>query len=384
VPNFVFVVKVSKFCNLRCAYCYEHRELHIREMMQGETLRRLFANVDTFGEHLQQSGITPTFLFAWHGGEPLLLPKDYYARISELQRSLIRRFSYGNSIQTNLYGGAGDTLRFVRDLGWGIGVSIDFTTGIRRNTGGRDSNAAVMGAAEELHQSGARFGVISVLSMHNRHTIKDAYDWVAQFASRWRILPLFEGGPEEESARLRPAEEDVVEVFREIFHRRSRAERYIPVDPLDDYLKIATSRIACPSKGRTTFCAAFDNLYLVNVNGDVYTRPFAYDRRYCLGNINRADMIELVATETYRKCQEAILHRKMRNCPSCEHSGPCDSSLMHEHGSVWAEDGRERCLVPKMTITAIEDELLRAGVDRAVIADWARSWLAGADLQAAV
>jgi len=38
VQETVFVVKVSKFCNLRCHYCYEHRELHVRDVMSEKTL----------------------------------------------------------------------------------------------------------------------------------------------------------------------------------------------------------------------------------------------------------------------------------------------------------------------------------------------------------
>src|SRR5580658_3229476 len=102
--EFVFVVKLSKFCNLRCAYCYEHRELHVRDVMQEETLRRLFADIDTFGRYLSALGIQPKFSFVWHGGEPLLLPPEYFGRVVELQQANIREFAYRNSVQTNLFG----------------------------------------------------------------------------------------------------------------------------------------------------------------------------------------------------------------------------------------------------------------------------------------
>src|SRR5690348_1073715 len=103
VQETVFVVKVSKFCNLRCAYCYEHRELHVRDVMSLETLERLFAGVDTFGDELCARGIAPKFSFVWHGGEPLQLPSDYYRRISELQQRHIRRYAWRDSVQTNLF-----------------------------------------------------------------------------------------------------------------------------------------------------------------------------------------------------------------------------------------------------------------------------------------
>jgi hypothetical protein len=48
---------------------------------------------------------------------------------------------------------------------------------------------------------------------------------------------------------------------------------------------------------------------------------------------------------------------------------------MHEHGSV-DDDGR--CLVHRRAIGEIETALRAAGVDRAVIGEWAREWQAAA------
>src|ERR1041384_7702613 len=119
----VFVLKASKFCNLRCAYCYEHRELHVRDIMSAETLAALFAGVDAFGDYLCGCGLAPTFSFVWHGGEPLLLPPEYYRRIAELQRSAIRRYPYRNSVQTNLFGVNRASLEYALASDWEFGVS---------------------------------------------------------------------------------------------------------------------------------------------------------------------------------------------------------------------------------------------------------------------
>src|SRR5215469_13312288 len=113
VQETVFVVKVSKFCNLRCHYCYEHRELHVRDVMADATLERLFAGVDAFGDELRARGVAPEFSFVWHGGEPLLLPPSWYERIVEGQKRHVRKFAYRNSVQTNLFGIHRGTLELV-------------------------------------------------------------------------------------------------------------------------------------------------------------------------------------------------------------------------------------------------------------------------------
>lgn len=378
LSEIVFVVKVSKFCNLRCAYCYEHRELHVRDVMSLKTLRALFAGIDGFGDYLTALGIPPKFSFVWHGGEPLLLPPAYYREICALESEHIRKYDYRNSVQTNLYGIDRATLGFVLENQWDLGVSIDFASGVRKNVGGRDSSARVLAAAEELHRSGESFGVLSVLGAHNRDMLAEAYGWVAAHADSWRILPVFAGGPEVNIARLQLLEEDVVAVLIEIFRRRAESGRHIPVAPLDEYLKPATLRILGERPEVRPLNPVLDNIFIVNVNGDIFTRPFAYDSPNCLGNINAESMPELLQTDAYEICQRAIAQRKKRNCLACEHRGYCDSSAMHEHGSVARKNGEEVCAVPRYAITAIEAELTDAGVDRAVIGEWAREWLAGA------
>jgi radical SAM protein with 4Fe4S-binding SPASM domain len=123
-----------------------------------------------------------------------------------------------------------------------------------------------------------------------------------------------------------------------------------------------------------------DNIFVINVNGDVFTRPFAYDGQFCMGNINSASMPEMIGGETYRSCRQKILGRKLGNCAECEYRGFCDTSPMHEHGSVTDDActddaGGGRCVVTRRTIKNIEHELTAAGIDRAVIETWAREQL---------
>jgi radical SAM protein with 4Fe4S-binding SPASM domain len=225
-----------------------------------------------------------------------------------------------------------------------------------------------------LRKSGAHFGAISVLGTHNAHSLADAYDWVAEFADGWRILPAFEGGPEENMASLRLAEDDVVRVFLEIFRRRANAKKHIRIAPLDDHIKWATLKIAGGKVDGDEARDTLDNIFVVNVNGDVFTRPFAYDPEFRLGNIRDASMIDMIAGETYRSCQGVITRRKIRNCMTCESNGSCDTTPMHEHGAVTTDGGR--CVVTRGAVRAIESELLDAGIDKAIIASWARDHLA--------
>jgi len=371
----VFVLKASKFCNLRCGYCYEHRELHVRENISAATLERLFCDIDRFGDHLCGLGVSPQFSFVWHGGEPLLLSPGAYAAIVTQQQAHIRKYPFRNSVQTNLYGNVKAALAFVTGRQWALGVSIDFADGIRTNAAGRESNASVIAAAEDLQRSGVGFGVISVLGSHNRDALPQAYDWVSRHAASWRILPVFDGGPEQNIAALRLPDEEVERVFVEIFETRATAPRHIPVAPLDGYLKSAALKIAGVRANAELERDILDNVFLLNVNGDVFTRPFAYDPAFCMGNINTASMTEMIEGEAYRTCQRVMRRRKAANCVACGFKGYCDLSPIHENGSLSRDGEAERCVFPRRTMQEIENELFAAGVDGSTIGGWARDWL---------
>jgi len=378
VTELVFVVKASKFCNLRCLYCYEHRELHLRDRIGEATLVQLFSGIDAFGEKLQGLGISPRFSFVWHGGEPLLLPPEFYRGVEAMQSRLIQKFPYRNGVQTNLYRGTGESVAWCLSRGWQVGVSIDFANEVRATAGAKESNEEVLRTAESLHESGASFGVVSVLGRHNRDVLPGAYDWIERFAAGWRILPVFSGGPDESMERFALAPSEVSSVLLDLMQVRARARRHVRIDPLDDYIRSAVLKIVGEKSPGPPQRELLDNVYVVNVNGDVFTRPFAYASEYCIGNINDAGLFDLLEGEGYARCKAAVLRRKTGNCVSCRHAGYCDTAPVHEHGSILMIDGRERCAVPQLAIEAVEAMLRAADVHPATIGAWAREWLEAA------
>jgi radical SAM protein with 4Fe4S-binding SPASM domain len=169
---------------------------------------------------------------------------------------------------------------------------------------------------------------------------------------------------------------EIAEALAELFRKRANSARHLPIAPLDDYTKASVLRIVDQPGALDTSRALLDNIFVINVNGDVFTRPFAYDVRYCLGNIARQSMQQMLEGEVYRACQQNIRRKKLANCTACDFRRYCDSSPMHEHGSVVPDGGELRCGVPRRTMAAIHAELTQAGVDRATVGEWAREWLA--------
>src|SRR5262249_24096471 len=94
-----FVMKISKYCNLRCTYCYEYRELGNKERMSLHTIGQIFEHIIAYADANRYESAS----FVWHGGEPFLIPLDYYDAIGQLQREMFAdKVPTWNVVQTNL------------------------------------------------------------------------------------------------------------------------------------------------------------------------------------------------------------------------------------------------------------------------------------------
>ena len=131
-PQFVF--KVSKYCNLRCDYCYEFPYLGDKARMSLDQIRAAFQNIKS---SVTELAITDAD-FIWHGGEPFLVPLEFYEAVNLIQKDIFgSELKYINAVQTNL---TVLTERHIEFLEGGffedIGVSFDVYGDQRIDTAG--------------------------------------------------------------------------------------------------------------------------------------------------------------------------------------------------------------------------------------------------------
>lgn len=113
------IVKVTHRCNLDCLYCYEHIT-KTGEDMSIDTFKRL---VDTTLESSQEREI----LFLFHGGEPTILPNEWYEQAIDyaLQKGKNTQKQVQFSMQTNLLGLNQAKIDLFQRYKIQLGVSLD-------------------------------------------------------------------------------------------------------------------------------------------------------------------------------------------------------------------------------------------------------------------
>lgn len=118
MQHLVMIVKVTRKCNLRCAYCLDKCSKG-----NGRMSFEVLANTVTWA---LKGARRPTVSFIWHGGEPTLLHYSFYQKALLLQAEFAedgQRIS--NQIQTNATRITPDWARFLRQYDFSVGVSLD-------------------------------------------------------------------------------------------------------------------------------------------------------------------------------------------------------------------------------------------------------------------
>lgn len=158
----ILVLQPTPFCNLDCSYCYLPNRTDRRRMSLA-TIRRTF-------ERVFESGFVGDRLtVAWHAGEPLVLPLDYYRTAFDLIEGLRPPgTTVVHSIQTNATTLDDVWATFLRDRGVQVGVSLDGPQRLhdarRRSRTGTGSFERTMRGVRALQAAGTPFHVICVLT----------------------------------------------------------------------------------------------------------------------------------------------------------------------------------------------------------------------------
>ncbi len=161
------IFKPTEACNARCIYCdVVHKKPRGPVTMPLETLELFFSRVNEF---LLERPHEPLEII-WHGGEPLLLGPDYFARALAFQQKHCAATAdrIHHSIQSNLTLFRREFTEILKALGINtLGTSYDPIGNIRglgRSRDWRTYNQKFMDAIALIEAEGFNWGVIYVVT----------------------------------------------------------------------------------------------------------------------------------------------------------------------------------------------------------------------------
>ncbi len=331
-------VKVSKLCNLRCAYCYEYPHLDDAARMPIEGWRQILESARWYHETLQRDNPNEKVVtqIVWHGGEPLLLPVSYYEKVLALQREVfgveaLAARHYTNHVPTNLYSAPAPLIELLRREGFQIAVSFDVVPGVRVTAGGRPSEERVRANIARLLTDGWRLGINVVLGGHSATRLPGIYDDLKQMArsSNGTIYHMnvigLHGTPTDNGGQAwsLPAE-GIVGALAGMFDLWMTDPEPMPLHPLlGIYQNILDKR-----EGRER--AFFDrrrygeSCLIVNTDGYLYLFNDMYERDRALGCLFERPFSEIMRSPEY---EASLAHDEAvaaRICGGCPYDGYCN------------------------------------------------------------
>lgn len=358
-----FVVKTSKFCNLRCRYCYEYAELGNREAIPLEQLAKMFNNIASL---YQQFDFPIDIEFVWHGGEPLLLPPDYYWSAFELQNQIfgkLANITITNVVQTNLTVLNPERIRLLRRFD-GVGVSLDLFRGLRVNSKGIDSQDRVLANIDRLQAEKISIGCITVLTKLNLPYLKEIYTFYKTLNLPFRLLPLFKGAFDGQHQGFEITASDTLEAFSTLVDFWLEDEQLVNIMPITNYIQRLIHNDNTPNYFYDK--SQWESVYLVNTTGDIYSHADAYNIELSHGNIFTTPLTELISGESHQKVIKYAKERIASTCSGCPYFGKQCSGFPMAEGNLEYnevdERGAIRCIVDRGTLEYIEYRLKEAGI----------------------
>jgi uncharacterized protein len=360
-----FVVKITKFCNLRCSYCYEYADLGIKERMPLDRIARIFENIASQSATCGFEAVN----FVWHGGEPFLIPLEYYRDINELQCEIFAgKIPVWNVVQTNLTVLTERHLDFLQSLQFftGLGISFDVYGDQRVDQRGRLRTEIILGNLEKLIERQIEFGAIAVLARNTfAHAVR-IYQFYNQLGIACRFLPFYLNAFDKQIAAHSIGAGELIAAFNSLFDAWLGSKRPTAIEPIDEYLDFAIAYLA----GRRDHHyekRTQERVFVVNLDGGVWGQGDAYLNALKYGDVSREDLQTILASPG-RSLTIALSQRRMaEHCEKCVYFGACpgffvaDASPQQE--TLLAQSG---CPV-KQVIDHIVDALKRTHLDDVVM-----------------
>jgi uncharacterized protein len=250
------ILKVTDLCNSNCSYCDVVSKRRNGEHMPLSVLERVYRRIDEYlgareGER---------FHVIWHGGEPLLLPPEYYRSALELQRERCPRTQgrivYG--MQSNLTLLTEGHVNALRALGVSqIGTSYDPAPGIRGPGTPSDTawyNRKFQQGDALLQRYGIRSGIIYVVTRKSLERPLDLFHLLTNLRPGGSItmnpVLLYDGRRPD----LAIAPVEYADFLGAIFpYWWKHRNRYPDVDPFRSLLaniRDKAARLGCADSGR--------------------------------------------------------------------------------------------------------------------------------------
>ena len=326
------IVKATRLCNLRCAYCHDW-DTGKDQIMPFRVMATLTERALSEAEHQAVE-------FIWHGGEPTLLPMSFYEKAVVVQARLRRPDQIiQNSLQSNGTLITPEWARFLRDMRFHVSLSLDGPPELhdlhRLGVANQASFATVIRGIDTLREYGVPFSVLMVID-HEALALgpQRIFDFfLSQGISNYGLVaakPTNQPNATPGTLTRHYVDPKAMTVFLQGLYDcwREHGDEHVHIREIDALLKRVRGQ---PAQSCTLAGACLGRYFLIEPNGEIaHCDLFLGDDRYTLGNVMThrfSDLEQSPTLQTLRLERESDLNQ-MRGCADFD---LCQGWCPHEH-----------------------------------------------------
>jgi len=350
--NIQFVVKYTKHCNLRCAYCYEYNELHKTDKMQFSEIEKLFLNCKDYLNKEASAHVN----FIWHGGEPFIVDLKNYKKIQQLQEKIFpENIVVSNGVQTNLTILTEKHIQFLKEENFfnSMGISFDVYGDQRVDIKNRLQTDLVLSNLQNIIKNKISVGAISVLAKNTYPYVREIYKFYDELNIPMRFLPIYRSAFDEQVEEHALSVKEIMNAMQMLLEEWSSSPTAVSVDPLEEYISYAIDFIKKEERRDYFNKEEDEHTFILNMNGDLWGVSETYDEEYKYGNVFNEKLEEIFNSEGRNKALACSKKRSERFCNSCIYYGYCSGSFVSNMTPPEALNSeKEGCMV-KLSIDLI-------------------------------
>jgi uncharacterized protein len=317
------ILQPTPFCNISCKYCYLP-DRSSKAVMSLETIKRIFSSLYSSG------WVGPELMVAWHVGEPLVLPIEYYrAAFDTIERLTPAAVKIQYAFQTNGMLIDDDWCRFFKAHNVQVGVSLDGPEDVhnanRLTRSGSPTFAQTIAGIRCLQRNDVGFGIITVLSSAALGKAKELYE----FYSREGIKGIcfnaeeIEGSNQTTSLADRENEYDVF--LRTFWNMNTEANDVFYIREFAEILE----KIMTPRQSGNSLVEPFVHLN-VDWQGNYSTfspellgHKNEYYGDFIIGNFHKNSLAESLESASFRRMSSDVAEGVRLCRSSCEYFPIC-------------------------------------------------------------
>lgn len=356
-PVYVMLKPAGSMCNLACDYCYYLE----KGKLYAQTKRSLISDelLERFIKDYIEMQTTPSVLFTWHGGEPMMRPVSFYEKALKLQEKYAGDRQIDNAFQTNGTLITDEWARFFKKHNFLVGVSIDGPEDMhdeyRKSRFGKPSWAQVMRGINVLNRHGVEWNAMAVVNDFNVGYPLDFYHFYKEIGCHYiqftpvverfykhpdgRLLASPVDGALAEMAPFSILAEDWGTFLCTIF------DEWVRADVGEYFVQLFDSTLAGWMGVMPSVCTLAEtcgHAPVMEFNGDVYVCDHYVFPEFKLGNLAEHPLMELARRQELLDFGENKRRLLTRQCRECEFLMACHGECPKNRfaTSVYGEPGQ--------------------------------------------